>query len=299
MQFAAWMSVARRQSGVISRSQCVDAGLSHAEINGLIARGALVKLGPGVFRLRGAPAREDSALWHAALATGGSIMGGAAAWIWEIEPAFPRMIELLVPTWRRVAIPNGVQVRRLAHLESELTTRHGLPVTDRRRTILDCVALQSVPRPVALFDRALSQGWITLTDAQQRLTQPVQGNTYLRRLVRTHLVGAEAESERRLHRLLRKAGITGWVANLPVAVGAGKTVRLDLAFEDLKLAIEVDGFAYHSGNDRFQRDRTKQNALVTLGWTVLRFTWSDLTERPEYVVATIRRQLAILERLSS
>jgi very-short-patch-repair endonuclease len=58
------------------------------------------------------------------------------------------------------------------------------------------------------------------------------------------------------------------------------------------IAIEVDGWAFHHSPERFQRDRTRQNDLVALGWTVLRFTWGDLVERPGYVVAAIRRQLA-------
>jgi very-short-patch-repair endonuclease len=40
------------------------------------------------------------------------------------------------------------------------------------------------------------------------------------------------------------------------------------------VAVEIDGFAFHHAPDRFQRDRTRQNALVGLGWTVLRFTWA-------------------------
>ena len=36
-------------------------------------------------------------------------------------------------------------------------------------------------------------------------------------------------------------------------------------------AIEVDGMAHHVDVDRFRRDRRRQNALVALGWTVLRF----------------------------
>ena len=65
--------------------------------------------------------------------------------------------------------------------------------------------------------------------------------------------------------------------------------RLDLAFPAAMVAIEVDGMAYHSDAVRFQRDRTRQNLLVSLGWTVLRFTWWDLVDRPDYVVTTIRR----------
>ena len=51
--------------------------------------------------------------------------------------------------------------------------------------------------------------------------------------------------------------------------------RIDVAFREQRIAIEVDGFAYHSDRARFQRDRSRQNLLVGLGWTVLRFTWDD------------------------
>ena len=56
--------------------------------------------------------------------------------------------------------------------------------------------------------------------------------------------------------------------------------RIDCAYPDRKLAIEVDGFEHHSSPEAFQRDRTRQNRLVALGWTVLRFTWHDVVHRP-------------------
>jgi len=39
------------------------------------------------------------------------------------------------------------------------------------------------------------------------------------------------------------------------------------------------------------RRTEKQNALVNQGWRVLRFTWLDLTERPDRVVAQVRRAM--------
>jgi very-short-patch-repair endonuclease len=41
----------------------------------------------------------------------------------------------------------------------------------------------------------------------------------------------------------------------------------------------------------FRRDRQRQNAVVLAGWTVLRFTWHDLTQRPNEVIAEIRLAL--------
>jgi very-short-patch-repair endonuclease len=65
-----------------------------------------------------------------------------------------------------------------------------------------------------------------------------------------------------------------------------------VVFEEAGVVVEVDGWAYHIDPERFQRDRARQNRLVAAGWTVLRFTWRDLTERSEYVVATITSILA-------
>jgi very-short-patch-repair endonuclease len=105
------------------------------------------------------------------------------------------------------------------------------------------------------------------------------------------MVGAEAESERRLHRLLHQHGISGWVANHPVRLAGRLIARIDIAFLTQRLAIEVDGLAYHADRSRFQRDRTRQNELVNLGWTVLRFTWQDVTADPDRVIATVRLAL--------
>lgn len=86
---------------------------------------------------------------------------------------------------------------------------------------------------------------------------------------------------------MRAANLTGWKANHPVC---GYVV--DVAFPDQRLAIEVDGWAFHSDQATFQRDRTRQNRLSLNGWTVLRFTWLDLTEHPQRVIAEIRSAIS-------
>ena len=103
-----------------------------------------------------------------------------------------------------------------------------------------------------------------------------------------------SQAERVAQELLAGGGITGWVAGHPLLVGGQIVALLDLAFPAVLLAIEIDGWAWHSGPERFQRDRRRQNLLVSTGWTVLRFTWADLVERPEQVVATVVRTLARL-----
>jgi very-short-patch-repair endonuclease len=99
--------------------------------------------------------------------------------------------------------------------------------------------------------------------------------------------GARSAAERLLIQLLKSAGITGWKANYPVA-----GYKVDVGFRGCKLAVEADGFAFHSNSDDFHNDRVRQNAIALAGWQVLRFTWLDLTEYPDRVTAEIRRAIS-------
>ena len=102
---------------------------------------------------------------------------------------------------------------------------------------------------------------------------------------------AASQGERVAQAVLTTGGVTGWVSNHPLRIGGDVVAYLDIAFPDVLLAIEIDGWAWHTDPERFQRDRKRQNALVAAGWTVLRFTWADLIERPEQVLATVVRTL--------
>jgi very-short-patch-repair endonuclease len=113
------------------------------------------------------------------------------------------------------------------------------------------------------------------------------GSPAARRLLQAAADGAQSEAERLLIRLLKSARITGWRANYPVA-----GYRVDVAFPDAKVAIEVDGWAFHSDPAAFHHDRARQNNIALSGWQVLRFTWLDLTDFPDRVLAAIRFALS-------
>ncbi|MFD2674869.1 type IV toxin-antitoxin system AbiEi family antitoxin domain-containing protein [Gulosibacter bifidus] len=53
------------------------------------------------------------------------------------------------------------------------------------------------------------------------------------------------------------------------------------------LAIEVDGFAYHSAQAEFRRDREKDRFLAAKGFTVLRFTYWEVVDEWERCSASI------------
>jgi very-short-patch-repair endonuclease len=61
-----------------------------------------------------------------------------------------------------------------------------------------------------------------------------------------------------------------------VAVGRER-FRLDLAYEEEMLAVELDGRAYHAGVDQWERDIRRDGLLATIGWQTLRFSHRRLT----------------------
>ncbi len=113
------------------------------------------------------------------------------------------------------------------------------------------------------------------------------GSPAARRMLEAASDGARSHAERLLVQLLRDSGIAGWVANYPIG-----GYRVDVAFPTAKVAIEVDGWAFHSSQVDFQNDRERQNNIALSGWHVLRFTWLDLVEYPQRVLAQIRSAIS-------
>ncbi|GAA3609388.1 hypothetical protein GCM10022236_08800 [Microlunatus ginsengisoli] len=140
------------------------------------------------------------------------------------------------------------------------------------------------------IDRALLSGRVTLADMHRalELTPRRRGNGVRRMLLHDSWSEPWSEAERRLHALLRVAGIGGWRANVEVWVG-GLRFSIDVEFDGLMLGIEVDGYSVHGPGQwaQYQRDRRKWSLLTSAGWRLLHFTWHQLSDEPDWVVATI------------
>jgi very-short-patch-repair endonuclease len=97
--------------------------------------------------------------------------------------------------------------------------------------------------------------------------------------------------ERRMWTLLATHGIPTPVAQQTVLDGHGQFVGVvDFAYPELKYVIEVDGFESHSALREFRHDRVRQNDLIDLGWTVHRFTWTEVDQLSPRVADRIRHR---------
>jgi very-short-patch-repair endonuclease len=187
-----------------------------------------------------------------------------------------------------------VRVHRVPVPARQLVYHDELPITSLPWTLCDYLATLPAGRAGQLADRALQRGWFTADHLARRVRDYPhrRGNPRLRQLLALTGDGAAAESERRVHALLRRAGIEGWIPNLPIRVDGVLVAIVDLAIPECRIAIEIDGMAYHTDAERYQRDRTRQNAVQLLGWLVLRFTWADVIHRPDHVIAEVRHAIA-------
>lgn len=64
--------------------------------------------------------------------------------------------------------------------------------------------------------------------------------------------------------------------------------RADIYYPSARLVIEYDG-ANH--RDRLVEDDRRQNLLINAGFRVLRFTATDVYQRPEVIAALVRSSL--------
>ncbi|MEU6701710.1 DUF559 domain-containing protein [Pseudonocardia sp. NPDC046786] len=279
--------VLREQDGVLTAAQAEACGIPPRAARRRIAAGRWSAPFPGVFHDRGHRYGPRARIRSAGLWSGGVVSGPAAAWWWGMLDVVPAVVDVTVPRGRRRRARPGVRVRRRDLDPADRVLRHGLGITGRPLTVLEAAVV--LDDGSAMVDRAL-QRWVTF-DALHGAWCRMAGATGARRARELLVAAADragSDAERRLVRLLRSAGIDGWVLGHRVG-----PYELDLAFPAARLGVEFDGWAWHSDVVRFRNDRRKGNELAGAGWTVLRVTWHDLDTAPGRIVAQIRHALRL------
>jgi very-short-patch-repair endonuclease len=109
----------------------------------------------------------------------------------------------------------------------------------------------------------------------------LRGMRDLRLLVGQLVAGCESELELWGYTgVFAVPGLRHAIRQRPVRIG-DRTFRLDLAFEEERVAVELDGRAFHAERDQWERDIARDLALATAGWQTVRLSHRRLTQDVE------------------
>jgi very-short-patch-repair endonuclease len=292
---AAVLSLLSKQDGLITCAQAAELGMSERTLRRRVEIDGWRRVAPRVYLAGGHPFTATTRVRTAGLWAGdrAAVSGPAAAFWLHMRDEAPGPVDLTAGRRSGLRRRPGVHVRRRDLDAEDLVRSRRLLLTGRALTALETAI--AVPEGSVFLDRAL-QKHVRFDDVYAAYCRNLgaHGFAAVATLLTAAADRADSAAERLMLGLLRGAGITGWAHGHPFG-----RWTIDFAFAGAKIAIEVDGWAWHMDVDRFRADRHKGNALVRDRWDLLRFTWHDLTHRPDYVLGEIRAALAAAATIAS
>lgn len=290
---------ARHQLGLITYAQLDDVGVSRAARRALIASGRYEQRGRRVLADAAAPATPEQRILAAALDVPGSVATGpTGAWLCGARGFRPWPVHLLVKRGGHHRPAEGVLHETFWLPEHHRQTVLGVPCVSDSRLPFELAADVHPLRLRRVVDFLVSSRGLEV-DALARVVAELcrsgrPGSAEMRVVVDERLPGyvpPASELEAVFRDVCAAAGIPQPVRQLN-AGGDAWIGRVDVAFPEAKLLIELDSRRWHDTSTAFEDDRQRTNDLVLAGWRVVRITWRMLHDHPERVVTLIRRLLA-------
>jgi very-short-patch-repair endonuclease len=68
--------------------------------------------------------------------------------------------------------------------------------------------------------------------------------------------------------------------------------EVDFFWRAERFVVEIDGFAFHSSQRRFESDRRRDAVLAASGVRIIRVTWPQIVSEPEALLVRLAQALA-------
>ncbi len=291
--------LAERQHAAFTRTQARQVGITDRRLDGLLDRGSIRRAGPGVFVVNGVPSSWTQRLQVAALGLPGSLASHRAATrLHRLDGVDHAPIELLVARGRhRRRRPDGVVLHETKDLRGpDVDERDGIPCTSLVRTLVDLPAVVHEFRAGVALDHAMRLDPAVRDRVAARHVEVARrgrnGTVALRTLLAERGAGELVDSgfERRALRLIEDSPLPRPVTQHHVIDGDFEC-WLDLAWPEHLVAMECDSLAHHQGERAFRWERVRRRRLNRLGWTVLEFTYREVTRQGSMVLTELARHL--------
>jgi hypothetical protein len=278
----------RSSHGVVTRVELLRAGVSVDEVRRRLRSGALLREHPGVYRV-GHRAPSLEARYVAAVRACGEravLSGRAAGYLFGAlkGPAPPP--EVTAPSRRRV---KGVKTRRCRSIDPrDVTTFRGIPVTTPPRTLVDIAAVLDLDDLARACHEAGVRHRTTPARVEvvlaRRPTSP--GAAKLRAVLRGGAPITLSRLEKRFPDVLRETGLPLPKTNRPAG---GR--RVDCRWPGLRLTVELDSYRYHHSRHAWEQDRRRERDARARGDDFRRYTYGDVFEQPELMLAELHALL--------
>jgi very-short-patch-repair endonuclease len=206
--------------------------------------------------------------------------------LWGLVPPPSGAVHVTVSLGQSGRAGRGVVVHRSRDLFDAVRRIDGLAVTCVERAIVDTWGRPGeLGRPVvraAAID-AVRRRMCSPRDLQWELERRPQlpARAALVELAQLLADGCRSELEiwGCLH-ILRGPGMPEFALQRPITV-RGETFVLDAACDEVRLAVELDGAAWHGSRNQRERDIRRDALLAAAGWQTLRFGYARATAAPD------------------
>ena len=291
------VTLASKQFGVVNRADLAVCEVSWKWLRGRLETGEWNRVHRGVFRLGcRQPTREEREMAALLAAGEGAVLShiSAARRLGLDVPPRDERVQITIAASRKAKV-QGAKVWRSRNLgASDVTTQRGIRVTNLARTMVDLASVLQDGWLRAAFDSAVRKDSANANRIWRALSRHGPGRRgigRLRALLEEYRRGDEVPDSALESLGLELAQATGRKPQLHYNVvdGARHVAEVDLAWPELQLCVEFDGWKHHGTRAAFVRDRARDRALFPLGWTVLRFPWDDVVRDPETVLDDLVR----------
>ncbi|CAN5742422.1 hypothetical protein BH24ACT5_BH24ACT5_07670 [soil metagenome] len=278
-----------RQFGVVSIRQLRECGAAPRTISRACHGGVLHHVLPSVVLLNGYrltfEARAMAALLHAGPTA--FLDGRSAAAVHGLRSMPRSIVEVTLTARRNLVAPGWMHLVRDPHAGAADAVEHpsGLRVAEPRRMLLTLAATDGPRRFEGAAEDAWHLGLVTpsvMSDYIAAARGRPGGDVVDRWLATAAHQTRPSQSGLEMEALaaIRKAGLPEPLRQYALTLPDGRTIHLDLAWPDRRLAVEPGHSWWHGGNERMAADYARDRACGELGWHVVRFDESmrhDLT----------------------
>ncbi len=233
--------------------------------------------------------------------TASRLWGLPVPWRWQRhEP-----LDIAVPLHLNPPKVSGVLGRRLAAHRVRHWTVAGVAVVDAVAAVFTCASEITVDEAVVLIDALLTDArnyprliggrpLATMDELEQRLEDwgRFPGSGTVRKAIRLARNGVESPKETETRLMIRAARFAEPVVQHVVYDRGRFVARVDLAYPELRIAIEYEGDGHRTDKAQWRTDIRRQRELENLDWIVIRLTQADLDDGGAVLFTHLRSAIA-------